>query len=229
MISDERLRKAAQKVEESMLASLPEPEECEFTPSPEFERKMEKRARRASHPIRHRILKAAACFLLVVLVGGGGILTFSVEARAAFVTWVREVYETQFIYRLFQANEEALDDTVYRPTWVPSDYQMISDSILDGTSSIVYRNTANELAVFTYFKKSATAQSVFQVERDGTESYSQVSINGISADMYIASKGGESNVLIWTDESTGVIFCISAPFDKNELIKMAESVERHKP
>lgn len=28
MISDERLREAAQKVEESMLASLPDPEEC---------------------------------------------------------------------------------------------------------------------------------------------------------------------------------------------------------
>jgi len=40
MISDERLRKAAQKAEESLLASLPDPEDCEASFSPEFERKM---------------------------------------------------------------------------------------------------------------------------------------------------------------------------------------------
>ena len=67
MISDERLREAARKVEESMLASLPEPEECEATFSPEFERKMEKLLNRADHPIRKRIMKAVACFLLAVL------------------------------------------------------------------------------------------------------------------------------------------------------------------
>ena len=50
MISDERLREAARKVEESMLASLPDPEECKVPPPPEIG----KRTRRASHPIRHR-------------------------------------------------------------------------------------------------------------------------------------------------------------------------------
>ena len=67
MISDERLREAAQKVEESMLASLPDPEECKIPPPPEIE----KRTLRTSHPIWHRVMKAVACFLLVVLIGGG--------------------------------------------------------------------------------------------------------------------------------------------------------------
>lgn len=85
MISDERLREAARKAEESFLASLPEPEDCEATFSPEFERKMKKLIRRTDHPIRYRIMKAVACFLLVVLVGGGSVLALSTEARAAFV------------------------------------------------------------------------------------------------------------------------------------------------
>lgn len=225
MISDERLRKAAQKVEESMLASLPEPEECEFTPSPEFERKMEKRARRASHPIRHRILKAVACFLLVVLVGGGGILTFSVEARAAFVTWVREVYETQFIYRFFQTSEETSNDTAYRPTWVPSDYQMTSEFLSDGLSAIEYRNNFDDLAVLTYCPN--TLSPTFKVERNGAEVYKQVLVNGITAELYLDQDEGGTNVLIWTDEDKGIIFRISATFSDVELIKMAESVEKY--
>lgn len=226
MISDERLHKAAKKVEESMLASLPEPEECEATFSPEFERKMEKLLHRADHPIRKRIMKAVACLLLVFLVGGGSVLTFSVEARAAFVTWVREVYETQFIYRFFQTNEGTPDDTVYRPTWLPADYQMTSESESNSRTTVIYKDSSGSLAVFTYFLD--TASPVFQIEKDGTETYLQVHVNEMSAELYLDQDEDEPNVLIWLDEINGVVFRISAPFGESELIKMAESVTTDK-
>lgn len=223
MISDERLREAARKVEESMLASLPEPEECEATFSPEFERKMEKLIHRTDHPVRHRIMKAVACFLLVVLLGGGSVLTFSVEARAAFVTWVKEVYETQFIYRFFQTGQENSANIVYRPTWVPSDYRITSESVSDGPSTIEYRNDSDNLIIFTYIRN--TSSSVFQIERDGAENYKQVSVNGVIAELYLDQDEGDTNVLIWMDEGSGIVFRILAPLGDDELIKMAESVE----
>lgn len=225
MISDERLREAARKVEESMLANLPEPEECEATFSPKFERKMEKLLRRIDHPIRKRIMKAVACLLLVFLVGGGGVLTFSVEARAAFVTWVREVYETQFIYRFFQTNEGTPDDTVYRPTWLPADYQITIESLSEDPSTIIYQNSSGKLAIFAYFQN--TSSPVFNIERDGTETYSQVYVNGIPAELYLDQDEGEANILIWIDENVDAVFCISAPFGDVELIRMAESVEEY--
>ena len=40
MISDERLREAARQAEKDLLASLPKPEDCEATFSPEFKQKM---------------------------------------------------------------------------------------------------------------------------------------------------------------------------------------------
>lgn len=225
MISDERLREAARKVEESMLASLPEPEECEATFSPEFERKMERLLHRADHPIRKRIMKAVACFLLAVLVGGGSVLTFSLEARATFVTWMKEVYETHFVYRLFRSDQESSSNSVYRPTWVPLDFEMISETILDSASTIVYKNDANEIVVFTCFQDTGSA--TFQIEGDHIESCSQVFINGISADMYLDSEEGESNVIIWADEGEGTMFRISAPFGENELVRMAESIIKY--
>lgn len=226
MISDERLREAARKAEESFLASLPEPEDCEATFSPEFERKMKKLIRRTDHPIRHRIMKAVACFLLAVLIGGGSVLALSTEARAAFVGWVKEVYETQFIYRFFQTSEETSDNIVYRPTWVPPDYQITSDVVSDGRSITIYRNSADDLVVFTYFEN--TLSPVFQVEQDGTETYAQVYVDGIPAELYLDQDEGEPNVLIWLDEAKGVVFRISAPFSDVELIRMAESVTNHK-
>lgn len=226
MISDERLREAARKVEESMLASLPDPEECKVPPPPEVERKIKKRTHRASHPIRHRVIKAVACFFLVVLVGVGSVLALSADARAAFVTWVKEVYETQFIYRFFQTSEETSNDTLYRPTWIPSDYQISSESESNSRTTIIYKDNSGNLAVFTYFL--GTASPVFQIEQDSIETYSQVYVNGMSAELYLDKDEGEPNVLIWLDESKGVVFRISAPFGQNDLIKMAESVTNYK-
>ena len=51
MISDERLRVAARQAEKKLLASLPEPEECEATFSPEFKQKMKKLVCHTDHPI----------------------------------------------------------------------------------------------------------------------------------------------------------------------------------
>lgn len=224
MISDERLRKAAQKAEESLLASLPDPEDCEATFSPEFERKMKKLIRRTKHPIRHQIMKAVACFLLVVLVGGGSVLTFSVEARAAFVSWVKEVYETQIIYRFFQTSEENSDSITYRPTWMPSGYKITSESVSEGPSTIEYTDDFDNCVVFTYFQN--TSALVFQIEQDGTEIYKQVSVNGITAELYLDQDEGDNNILIWVDEGSDTVFRILAPFGADDLIKMAESVER---
>lgn len=224
MISDERLREAARKAEESILATLPEPENCEVTLSPECESNMKKLIRRTDHLIRHRIMKAVACFLLVILVGGGGILTFSVEARAAVATWVKEVYETQFIYRFFQTSDETSNDTVYRPTWVPPNYQMTFETLSNDLSVIEYRDDFDGLAVFTYCQN--TSSPVFEIERDGTEIYKQVLVNGITAELYFDQDEGDANVLIWIDENEGIIFRILATFSDVELIKMAESVEK---
>ena len=67
--------------------------------SPDFNRKMKKKLHRADHPIRYRVLQTAACFFVAIVLLGGSVLTFSAEARDAFMSWVREMYETWFVYR----------------------------------------------------------------------------------------------------------------------------------
>lgn len=112
---------AARQEYGSLIAELPEQD---F--SPEFEKKMCKLVRRADHPIRHRVAKAAACFLLTALIGGGSILALVPEARAAFVGWIRDVYETWFVYQYEGERRGASEDTVFLPTWVPEGYEEIA-------------------------------------------------------------------------------------------------------
>lgn len=225
MISDERLREAAQKVEESMLASLPDPEECKVPPPPEVERKMEKRSRRASHPIRHRVMKAVACFLLVVLVGGGSVLALSADARAAFVGWVRDVYqsyETWFVYHFTGENNTVSEDISYHPTWIPQDYAELETLDMFNQTNIIYENAVGLSMTFGY-SLNPEAINVY-VENTNVQT-KRVLVGNTPADLYLDNSAGESNILTWVDSNTDTIFWIVAQLDEDELIKIAESVE----
>ncbi len=94
-----------------------------LTFSSAFERKMKKLIRRADHPIRYRIAQVVACLLLVALLSGCTVVAVSPEARAAFVGWVRETYETWFVYRYTGEEQLPPENTVYAPTWVPDGYK----------------------------------------------------------------------------------------------------------
>ena len=220
MISDERLREAARRAEESILASLPEPEDCEAVFSARFERKMRKLIRRTAHPIRYRVMKAAACFLLVVLIGGG-VLTFNAEARAAFLGWVREVYSVYFEYHYTGSQKELSQDTIYCPTWVPDGYDLIQEPKAGARVDVIYKNEQDESIVFNY---SANVESlIFRIKREDAQ-ISPVTVNGMSADLYLDQNESNSNFLVWKDADTELIFWIMAPLETDELVKIAENV-----
>ena len=190
--------------------------------SPAFEKKMKKLIRRADHPIRYRVAQAAACILLAALLSGCTVLAISPEARNAFVGWVREIYDTYFVYRYYGETQALPEDVIYRPSWLPNGYQIISEDI-GNQIYIIYENEDGEPALFAYTR--ASESFTLNIDRDGREISQRVFIGDISADLYIDQDEGENNVLIWTDEHKGLVFYISAQLDCDELIKIAESVE----
>ena len=201
---------------------MDEPPEHDF--SPEFERKMRELVCRANHPIWHRVAQTAACLILAVFLSGCAVLAISPEAREAFSGWVREVYETSFIYRFAGTEPETTGHLLYRPTYVPDGWQ-IEEEFVSGNliTNIIYYNDARDLTVFSGFPKGVSP--AIQVVRDGRETYKQVSVNGMPAELYLDWDEGEANVLIWKDEAEGAIFCISSLLGETELVKIEESVE----
>lgn len=224
MISDERLREAARQAEEKLLASLPKPEDCEATFSPEYKRKMKKLARRTDHPVIYWVQKAVACILLTILIGGGGILTFSTEARAAFVGWVREVYENWFVYQYDGENNES-DSATYQAFWLPDGFSETSSPDLYEQEVTVYENADGALLIFGY-SKSAGAVDLY-VSRDDAI-IKPATVCGNSAELYLHSEEDHFNNLVWTDNSSGLIFWIVANLDEQSLLQIAESVTQIK-
>lgn len=221
MISDEWLREAARKAEESLLASLPEPEECEATFSPEFERKMEKLIHRAKHPIRHRIMKAVACFLLVILVGGGSVLTFSVEARAAFVGWVREVYDTWFAYKYNGDFEKESTDLVFRPTWLPDGYTEAFAPEVYGQVNIIYEDDNGNKLLFAYSNEFPSLTGLLP---ENSSSPLEVTVGDCPADLYLEKDGEKKSLLVWANSTNDCLFWIFANLPQDDIIKIAESI-----
>lgn len=221
MISDERLREAARQAEKNLLASLPEPEDCEATFSPKFERKMKKLVRRTDHPIRYWVQKAVACILLVILLGGGGVLALSPEARAMFVGWVRGAYETWFVYNYEGPDREFTEDNVFYPARVPDGYYELKRSISDDKVSIIYENGEGYLLSFTYTRNR---ESISVYSENQETDVQTVVVGNTLADLYLDQREGNTNTLIWNDEEKGIIFVISAHCSGKELVEIAESV-----
>ena len=190
--------------------------------SPEFERNMQKLVRRANHPIRYRVARTAACLILAALLSGCAVLAVNSEARAAFTGWVREVYESSFVYRFPETDPGPSAHVLYRPAYVPAGFQTEEEIVMHDMMTLIYHNDARERIFFS--SSSGGASPVLQIVRDGTETYKQVSVNGMPAELYLDQDEGEANILIWTDEE-GAVFWISSALDETELIKIAESVE----
>jgi len=192
LISDEELRIAARECEDFILENLPEPESCEAEASPEFERRMKKLILRSDHPLRYWLQNGAACFLPVLLLGGG-VLTFSTETRAAFFGWVREVYETYFVYRYVGEDQNAPEGIVYHPAWVPEGYEIVSEIHEAVGGDIAYRNGNEGMIVFSWSVGSES--SVFGVNPEGV-GVQNTFVGDCPADLYLEHGEGRSSVLL---------------------------------
>ena len=221
MIPEDMLRAAAEKsckiysdkLEENYDANL----EHEF--SHEFEKKIKKLKYRANHPILYSSLRRVAVVLLVIFIGSGTWLSVNAEARAAFFGWVKEIYETYFVYR-YEGEVDNIHQTNYRPTWVPDGYvETLCEN--DGNAVfVVYSDNAGNVMNFNYTVDPS--EPIWFIDRNNSITM-QTSINGNAAELFVSTDSNTGNSIIWSTEDNTSFF-ISAFLSEEELIRMAESV-----
>ena len=172
------------------------------------------------HIIWPRVRSAAACFLLAVLLPGSMILTFSVEARAAFFGWVREQYETIYAY-FFEGDIENTNPARYELGVLPDGYTFAAIYEIQGGEAYVYTSQNGSIVDFIY----STDPEGFHLLADAAEcEHHTVTVNGMTGDLYITHDEATANMLVWTDSTKGLFFSVSAPISGDELLKLAEGV-----
>ena len=215
------LRCAAAVVCNAMLEQLPEPSECRHTFSEEFEQKIRELIDyKPQHSTWQKFAQRAAAVILAVLLGLGAWLVVDQEARASFLKWAREVYESTIIYR-FSGTASEKDCFNYELTWVPDGYEMIGQVGENSTQTLIYQKQDD---VFTFVYHRITEESLAQLLGTRGDGLS-VSINGIAGQYYQAADSNTTNDLIWINEDTRVFYCISSFLPYEDILHIAEGIK----
>ena len=220
--TDEELRQAALQVHEAMMAALTPVAEHEF--SFEFHRKMSTLLRKMKlHCGIKAAAKSVAAVFLALLIGGGALLTFNTDVRAAFFSWIREIYENSAFYQF--VGEKGPEVLPYiRPTWIPEGYVEIDAVGNEYQQTVVYQNDAdkNELIMLTY--SIANEKTILRLNSEALFEHKEVFVNEYKADLFIADDKTETNELIWLDTDSGILYAISSYEEMDVILHIAESI-----
>ena len=176
---------------------------------------------RKSKPQFNTWLSKVACVFLAVLLTGSAVLTFSVEARAAFFGWVREQVETYYMY-FFEGNAAVTEPAKYELGWMPENCIFVTSYETAGGEVYIYTDERDTLIQFTYTSEPDN-EKVYVDCAAYTEK--QVTINGNTASLFIAPSEDNTDGIVWTDPNTNTLFFISGHFDQETFIKIAENVK----
>ena len=182
-----------------------------------------RRARRAGRPVWRRAANTAAAVLLAAAVSFGALLAVSPDARA----WVQRMVLHWFDdHAAFQfVGEDAAPDELGRwyPAWLPEGYELTEEVRLDIMVMTTYKNESNEEICIDYM---AATGNQFQVNNE-FHTLSIVEVNGYQAYLLMAEDNRYSNSITWLDEASETGFCIMASLGPEELIRIAESMEKN--
>ncbi len=218
------LKQAVAAYVEEEMTRLPSDEEIGMHQfSPEFERKMEKLLRHEHRP--HRILlhstgKRVAVLAAVIALLAASMLSVG-AVRESIVSFFTQVYE-EFTAIIFDQPEEtgrtyeADSINAIEVTYIPEGFELKQQGKNNGWASIEYVDNNDGYIVID--------QRILREHEIGfnTENieYQTVIINGHKG-LYYENQG--YTTLMWNNETQ--YFIISGNVDKNEIIKIAESIQ----
>lgn len=226
MMTDEMLYRAAKQVNTAIVEHWEQHEVEEHSFSLRFERRIRRLTRKANNPQLYRFLNKVACLLLTALVSFATVMTFDVEARAAFTRWIRKVYEDSIVYEFFgeKAETASLD---YRVTWVPEGFELVDEYESDTIYSAIYQKRENIQEVFVIEWSCVEDGDNIALVTYGEEYQCEdIKVNGDRGNFYQSLSGNDSNVLIWVNEQEMIEYHINSYLPFEQMLKIAESIQK---
>lgn len=223
MITDEMLRVAAARSSEAFVRYIEQDYDSEHPHkfSPAFEKKIKKLKCKADHSVLYRTLQRVASIVLAILIGGGVWLTVDIEARAAFVGWIKEIYETYFVYRFEDDTNSNIGPIEYRPTWLPDGYSEFFVDDTEDTVFVVYANDAGQMMNFSYICNPD--ETKWLVDRNNAI-VKQTYVNENTAELFVSIDSNNASAIVWTT-TDNTAFYLSAFLSDAELLQIAGSVQ----
>lgn len=178
-------------------------------------------AKRKTRPVWKMVARRAAVFLLAVSLGFCAIMAGSPTARAAFMNWIKEVYETHIVYR-FMGEDIDGEMPHYEITALPEGFVEVERLEFPATVAVAYENDAGDVIYFNYgFMQQGSALFLVTENTDVVP----ITVNGLSGDLYL-SKDPEhiSNSIVWISTELNMCFNLNGFHNATDILHMAESV-----
>lgn len=179
-------------------------------------------AKRRTRPLWKQAMRTAACFLLVVTVAFGGLMAFVPPARA----WVQRVLEewlSSDVTFHFRGSGTAETGTTWTLGYLPEGFAEISREEISGSHSFIYENGDGAQLYFDYMPVVDGSGFNFDNEHSA---YSELTLNGQSAHLFVSNQEGWPSCLIWFDKTGDMAFQLIAPVETEELLEMAKKMEQ---
>lgn len=195
-----------------------ENEKITFTSN--FEHRMEKlikNQKKAYYALINTVSKRVACIIVAILVSFAAMM--SVDAiREPFLRYIINIFEDHsevYFKEETQNNQEMHFETIL-PEYIPTDYTIHSQNVYPFYSFTEYINSYGDILSI---QQGSVDDEHLLIDSENTEIH-RVYVNGFEAMCY-ENKG--ENILIVADFQYHYI--ISGKIEKNELIKIAESLK----
>lgn len=221
--SENDLKRAAKAVDDAMLNNLPPPE----TPSPLLIKELEDLSVKPARKPKWKtaLPRVAACIMAFVMVGGFWLAT-DVDARAAILQWMRDFTQEHYGY-YFKEMEDRGELPEYDFGWMPSGWEKSPFGDIESTHHrFGYHNFAEENNInLLYFYPKSNSSYMIHPYQGLTIEHNVLIIRNSQADLYRMSGAKNTNLLIWIDPDSGLLFQLSGDLpEEADLIRMMESL-----
>ncbi len=163
------------------------------------------------------VYKSVATAAAILGIAFAALLT-QPKVYAAVGDVIRNVFSDHDSYSYRgEAPKEAFKDNI-RPGYMPDGYELYSVIYGGSMATLTYKNEDEEIAIFKYGIAALSSVSIDNERHECKE----VERNGKTYFIYEAEETGDRSSVIWY--SGEYIYDITAQFDRDELVKIAESV-----
>ena len=217
--TDKALKEAASKVRTSMLASLSTDTDYALPTEVPHEFQLYHTQQLKKKTAKKRIIAAAIAFFVSTA------LFFSIhtEAKAIVQKWIKELFSDKIVYWVTESPSTVLP--TYEPSWMPDGYERIYDESMDTGRVMLYQKGTDPMDGISLNYEFSSAESPLHIFLQNSDyTIKEVKIGNNSGDLCISSRKDETHALIWVDENTNIVFCITAYLDPDIILHIAESI-----
>ncbi len=164
--------------------------------------------------------RLAACLLLALALAGGTLLGISSEIRASVRGWFNQEVPVAMQYKVDGSNTHIPD---YRLGYMPEGFTQANPVDDGGSISIRYFGTGGK-AHFLAVRNNWLFYNALQLESGGKEPTVKTVRLRSGTGHYYTVKDGRDAALVWYNEEHTTVFCITGPFTKKTMMKIADSL-----